>query len=167
MNVKKLLCAALVPVMLFTACSGGGQTADTDTSEAAKADIPPSEAVMAVLEEIPISSSVEKGTEDVETYYGDVDISELDSASFALCGSGSMPDEIAVLKFKTDKAAKAAEEGLQAKLDHQTELFKDYTPDEMYKLETAKVYSTGNYAVYLALADNERAKTIVDEKLKG
>ena len=37
----------------------------------------------------------------------------------------------------------------------------------MYKLETAKIFSTGNYAVYIALADNEKAKEIVDGKLKG
>lgn len=158
MKLKKLISAIIVPVMLFTACSSdGGSTADID----------PSDAVKAVLAEVPISSSVEKGTDEVGNFYSDVDTSELDSAAFALCGSGALPDEVAVFKFKNSDAAKAAETGLQSKLDSRIESFATYTPDEMYKLETAKIYSNGNYAVYLAVADNEKAKEIVDGKLKG
>lgn len=160
MNIKKLISAVLVPVMLFTGCNGGNEDAQT-------ADADPAEVVSAVLAEVPISSAVEKGTDDVDTYYVDVDISELDSAAFSLCGSGALPDEIAVLKFRTEDAAKSAEAGLQSKLNSRIEVFADYTPDEMYKLNNAKVYSVGKYAVYIALSDNDRAKAIVDEKLKG
>lgn len=160
MNIKKLISAVLVPLMLFTGCNGGNNNEQT-------ADADPAEVVSAVLAEVPISSAVEKGTDDVETYYVDVDIAELDSAAFSLCGSGALPDEIAVLKFKTADAAKSAEAGLQSKLNSRIEVFTDYTPDEMYKLNNAKVYSVGNYAVYIALSDNDRAKAIVDEKLKG
>ena len=83
------------------------------------------------------------------------------------CGSGALPDEIGVFKFKSSDAAKSAEAALQSKLESRKESFETYTPDEMYKLETAKIFSTGNYAVYIALADNEKAKEIVDGKLKG
>ncbi len=159
MKIKNLLCAVLTPVMLFTACSGEG-------GEAA-ADVNPADVVSAVLAEVPISSSVEKGTEDVGSYYSGMDTAELDSAAFSLCGSGALPDEIGVFKFKSSDAAKTAEEALQSKLDSRKESFATYTPDEMYKLETAEIYSKGNYAVYIALSDNGRAKEIVDEKLKG
>ncbi len=159
MNIKKLICAVLTPVMLFTACSG--------ENNGTAADVNPSDVVSAVLKEIPISSSVEKGTEDVGSYYSGMDISELDSAAFALCGSGALPDEIGVFKFKTSDAANTAQDALQSKLDSRKESFATYTPDEMYKLETAEIYSVGNYAVYIALEDNEKAKEIVNEKLKG
>ncbi len=159
MKIKKLLCAMLAPVMLFTACSGEG-------GEAA-ADVNPADVVSAVLNEVPISSSVEKGTDEVESYYSGIETSELDSAAFSLCGSGALPDEIGVFKFKSSDAAKSAETALQSKLESRKESFATYTPDEMYKLESAKIFSTGNYAVYIALADNEKAKEIVDGKLKG
>lgn len=159
MKMKKLLSAVLVPVMLFTACS-------SDSGNAA-ADVDPADVISAVLAQVPISSAVEKGTDDVADYYVDLDTSELDSASFSLCGSGALPDEAAVFRFKSANAASAAETALQSKLDSRKETFATYTPDEMYKLETAKIYSVGSYAVYLAVSDNDKAKEIVDEKLKG
>ncbi|MCM1060932.1 MAG: DUF4358 domain-containing protein [Eubacterium sp.] len=162
MNIKKMLTAVLIPAMLFTACGG-----ENGGAQSSAVDVDPADAVKAVLAEVPISSSVEKGTDDVETYYVDVDITELESAAFSLCGSGALPDEIAVFRFATAEAASSAEVGLQSKLDSRIELFKDYTPDEMYKLDTAKIYSIGNYAVYLSVSDNDRAKAIVDEMLKG
>lgn len=159
MKMKKLLSAVLTPIMLFTACSSdGGNTA---------ADVDPADVISAVLAEVPISSSVEKGTNDVSDYYVDLDTSELESAYFSLCGSGALPDEAAVFKFKSSNAASSAEAALQSKLESRKEVFATYTPDEMYKLDTAKIYSVGNYAVYLALSDNDKAKEIVDEKLKG
>lgn len=162
MKLKKLISAVLVPVMLFTACSGEGGNGGEST-----ADVTPSEVLSAVLAEVPVSSSVEKGTDDVSDYYGGMDISELDSAAFALCGSGALPDEAAIFKFNSSDAADAAQSALESKLESRRESFATYTPDEMYKLDNAKIYSTGNYAVYLALSDNEKAKEIVDQKLKG
>ena len=159
MNIKKIICPILASVMLFTSCSK--QNSETVV------DVNPSEVVSAVLAEVPISSVVEKGTEDVGSYYSGMDASELDSAAFALCGSGALPDEIGVFKFKSSGAADAAEETLKSKLDSRKESFSTYTPDEMYKLDTAEVFSVGNYAVYIALEDNEKAKGIVEEKLKG
>lgn len=160
MKIKKLLSAVLVPVMLFTACSG-------EVGDNAAADADPADVLSAVLAEVPVSSSVEKGTDDVKDYYVDLDTSELDSASFALCGSGALPDEAAVFKFKSADAAKSAETALQSKLASRKEAFATYTPDEMYKLDTAKIYSVGNYALYLAVSDNDKAKEIADGKLKG
>ena len=161
MKLKKLLSAVLVPVMLFTACSGeGGENGST-------VDVDPSEVISAVLAEVPISSAVEKGTDDVESYYAGMDVSELEAAAFSLCGSGALPDEAAVFKFKSSDAAKSAKTALESKLESRKESFATYTPDEMYKLEGAEVYTVGNYAVYLAVADNEKAKEIVDGKLKG
>lgn len=176
MSIRKRICALLVPVLILTGCNGvdikeadgtseAGNTAADQSTAGSMAD--PSEVVNAVTEQIPISSMVEKGTDELTTYFGALDTSEVESGAYCLCGSGALPDAAAVIKFKTDEAAKAAEEALQKKLDYQIEVFTSYTPDEMYKLETAKVYSYGNYAVYLALSDNEAAKSIVDEKLKG
>lgn len=170
MNIRKRICALLVPVLLLTGCNGADIKETDDQSEnnsAVSAAVDPSEVVNAVTEQISISSMVEKGTDELTTYFGALDTSEVESGAYCLCGSGALPDAVAVIKFKTAEAAKAAEEALQKKLDYQIEVFSSYTPDEMYKLDTAKIYSYGNYAVYLALSDNEAAKSIVDEKIKG
>lgn len=166
MSIRKKICVLLVPVMLMTGCSAGDNDNNTVNNTQA-ADVDPSAVVSAVVEQVPISSMVEKGTDDLTTYFSALDTSDVQSGAYCLCGSGAYPDAAAVIKFSTADAAKAAEEALKQKLDYQIEVFTTYTPDEMYKLETAKVYSYGNYAVYLALSDNDAAKSIVDEKLKG
>lgn len=171
MNIKKLAAGVLVPVIMLTGCSGGngGDSKQTTPPSQVTNDnnqsAAPSEIVKAVLAEVPISSSVEKGKSDLEDYYSGIATDTVEEADFALCGSGALPDEIAVIKCKSSDDAKNAESVLKKHLDKQKELFTDYTPKEMYKLEGAEIFTKGNYAVYIALSDNEKAKSIVMNKL--
>lgn len=179
MKLKNLIAAALLAVLLLsaTACTsgeGGAQTSGTTTSSPTQAgdkqdepaaDPDPSDIVKAVVAEISITSGIEKGKDDLPDYYSDIDVSKVESAAFSICASGAYPDEIAVIKCTDSSAAAEAKAALEKRLESQTELYSTYTPDEMYKLDTAKIYVTGNYAVFLALSDNDRAKEIVDGKL--
>ena len=163
MKLKILIAAILMPVILLTGC-----TSDTDTDKnTPAANAAPTEIVNAVLAEIPITSGLEKGKEDIPDFYSDIDLSQIESASFAICASGAYPDEIAVMKCTDTSAASTVKSAFEKRLESQTELYSTYTPDEVYKLETAKVYTTGNYAIFLAVSDNDKAKEIVDEKLTG
>ena len=160
MNVKKIIskiiAAVLIPAALFTGCAEGGS---------AVADVPPADVLKAVMDEITVSAAATKDESELEIYYKDVDISKVESAAF--CISVGHPDEIAIIKFKSEADAKAAEAALQKRLDKQIETYESYDPDNMYKLEKAKIYSAGNYAIFLAVEDNDKAKTIVDGKLAG
>ena len=161
MKLKTLIAAVLLPAALLTGCSsdsGAGTPA---------ADVDPSEIVNAVLAEIPITSGIEKNKDDIPDFYADIDASQVESASFAICASGAYPDEIAVMKCADSSAAASVKAAFEKRLASQSELFSTYTPDEMYKLDTATVYTAGNYAVFIALSDNDRAKEIVDGKLSG
>lgn len=161
MRIKKPIAALLAPVILIlSACSGSG-----DGNPDSSSNILPSEVVEAVLDEIPITSAVKKDKDDIADYYPDIDISEVESACFCLCGSGALPDEIAVIKFTSASAASDGKSAFEKRLSSQKELFLTYTPNEMYKLETAQIYTKGNFAVFLAVSDNETAKSIVNKKL--
>ncbi len=159
MNIKGFLktaiSAALLPIMLLTGCGG-------DNKEINAA---PSEVLEAVTKEITVESSAVKNESELKTYYSGIDESTVESA--AMCLSVGHPDEIAIIKLKTSSDAQTAVKALKEKLEKQKETYKDYTPEEMFKLEDAQVYSVQNYAVYLAVSDNSKAKSIVDEKLKG
>ena len=179
MKLKNLIAAALSAALLFTACSSGdgstqtGDNADSKPTQSSNeqgepATAPaPSEIVSAVLSEIPITSGVEKSKDDLPDYYSDIDVSQVESASFSICASGAFPDEIAVVKCTDSSAAAAVKSALEKRLASQIELYSTYTPDEMYKLDTAKIYVSGNYAVFIALSDNDKAKEIIDGKLAG
>ena len=161
MKLKTLIAAVLAPVMLLTGCSSD------DGAVSPAADVDPSEIVSAVLAEIPITSGVEKNKNDLPDFYADIDETQVESASFSICASGAYPDEIAVMKCTDSSAAASVKSVLEKRLASQIELFSTYTPDEMYKLDTAKVYTVGNYAILTALSDNDRAKEIIDGKLSG
>ena len=82
-----------------------------------------------------------------------------------ICGSGAYPDELAVFKFTDAEAAKTGAEAVQKRLDSQIELYSDYTPDEMYKLEDAFVITKDNWVAMAACSDNSRAKEIIEGML--
>lgn len=157
MKITKTIASLLIPALLLSGCSDGSSAADID----------PSEAVQAVLAETPISSGIERGKEDLDIFDDDIDASLVESASYSLCASGAYPDAVAVIKCTSAEAAGEVLTVLQAHLDEQKELYETYTPDEMYKLEGAKVYSKGNYAIYIAVSDNDKAQEIIDGRLAG
>lgn len=154
--ISKIIAAVLLPAALLTGCAEGGS---------AVADVPPADVLKAVMDEITVSAAATKDESELEIYYKDIDASKVESA--ALCISVGHPDEIAIIKFKSEADAKAAEAALQKRLDKQIETYESYDPDNMYKLEKAKIYSAGSYAIFLAVEDNDKAKTIVDGKLAG
>lgn len=168
MKIRNIVSALLIPVILLTGCSKTEQGSSTEQETKQEENIVNascSQVVQAVLAEVPINSSVEKGKDDLENYYSGLDVSTVEDAAFALCGSGALPDEIAVIRCKSADGAKSAETALKAKLEKQKELFSTYTPDEMYKLNEAVIFTKGSYAVFIALSDNNKAKTVVEGKL--
>lgn len=118
----------------------------------------------AVTAEIEIPSAVEKTADNIGAFY-DVDVSAVTDMSVLICGSGAYPDELAVFKFTDEEAAKAGMEAVQKRLDSQTELYADYTPDEMYKLEDAFVIVKDNWVAMAVCSDNARAKEIIESLL--
>lgn len=162
MNIKKtiikFIAAVMLPAALLTGCGDGG-------SGGTVSDVPPDEILKAVMDEVTVSSAATKDESELEVYYKDIDASKVESA--ALCLSVGHPDEIAIIKFKDDSDAKSAEAALQKRLEEQKRTYESYDPENMYKLEGAKIYSKGSYTIFLAVEDNDKAKSIVDEKLAG
>lgn len=154
MRLRRIAALIIVPFMLLTACS------KVESVKEAK-EPAPSEITSAIMAEIEIPSAVEKTKEDVGAYY-DIDVEAAEAISVYICGSGAYPDELAVFKMKSPEQAENAREAAQKRLDGQIELYSDYTPNEMYKLDGAKVVVKGNYVMLFACSDDERAYEIAD-----
>ena len=58
--------------------------------------------------------------------------------------------------------AQAAAEAVQAHLDSQIELYRDYTPNEMYKLDEAAVTVKGDYVMLFVCENDARAMEIAE-----
>lgn len=153
MRFKNFAAMLVLPIIMLTACSKGDTT---EMKEPAPADI-----TSAIMAEIEIPSAVEKTKEDVGAYY-DIDVEAADALSVFICGSGAYPDELAVFKMNSAEQAENTRAAAQKRLDNQIELYTDYTPDEMYKLDGAKVVVKGNYVMLFACSDDDRAYEIAD-----
>ncbi len=183
---KSIIIAAAfsLSLMLLTSCSGEQPSVPVDATVETSAessgdgqgesDVIPdavpvenasaADITAAVTAEIEIPSAVEKTADNIGAFY-DVDVSAVTDMSVLVCGSGAYPDELAVFKFTDGEAAKAGMEAVQKRLDSQTELYADYTPDEMYKLEDAFIFTKYNWVVMAVCSDNARAKEIIENML--
>lgn len=166
-----LLSIMVLTALTLTACSSVNDkntestssqsvTSQTGTSEA-DTDIP-SNVTSAIMAEINIPSATQKDIDSLGLYY-DIDVDMISSMSLFICGSGAYPDELAVFELKDSKNADTVKKLVQKRLDSQIALYRDYTPNEMYKLDGAVLKSKGNYVYLLVCENNDRAGEITDK----
>ena len=175
-----MIAAALSAAMLLAACekeptvpvdgtpesSSAAPVNNTDgtagaATDEAKADASASDITAAVMAEIEFSAPVEKTAENIGAFY-DVDTGAITDMSAFICGSGADPDEISVFRFADESSAEAGAAAVQSRLDSQLALYKDYTPDQVYKLEEAVLIEKDSWVIFIACSDNARAKEIAE-----
>lgn len=132
------------------------EASDSSTATGAAAEI-----TAKIQEDVKFPGMAEIGAERMAGYY-DVDSDKIDSYCAYICGSGAYPDEIAVFKMKSADDVNAVKSVLEKRVESQSATFKDYTPDEMYKIDGNNVVTSGNYVALIICADN--AKAIEDFK---
>ena len=166
---KRILSAMLVCALICGAAAcDGNKPATTDapaaqTTESAPAAVTATaaEITAAVLAEVPINSSFEKKAESLPDYFDGLDTAKLTDSSYYICASGAYPDELAVFRFSSADDAAAAVSAVNDRLEYQKKTYKDYTPEEYYKLEGAVVEQSGDWIYYIVTSDNEKAKGII------
>lgn len=132
------------------------EASDSSTATGAAAEI-----TAKIQEDVKFPGMAEIGADRMAGYY-DVAAGKIDSYSAYICGSGAYPDEIAVFKMKSADDVNAVKSVLEKRVESQSATFKDYTPDEMYKIDGNNVVTSGNYVALIICADN--AKAIEDFK---
>ncbi len=132
------------------------EASDSSTATGAAAEI-----TAKIQEDVKFPGMAEIGADRMAGYY-DVAADKIDSYSAYICGSGAYPDEIAVFKMKSADDVNDVKSVLEKRVESQSATFKDYTPDEMYKIDGNNVVTSGNYVALIICADN--AKAIEDFK---
>jgi predicted small lipoprotein YifL len=149
-NFTKIIVAFLLTVSLFTACGSKEPV-----------DVNPDNVTTAVMNAIEFPSPVKKDAESIGVYYTTLDINSVERMSVYVCGSGAYPDEIAVFEFRDSNAADAGYEAVNKRYEDLVSTFTDYTPEEMYKLESPVMAIYGNYVVFVDCSENEIAEEII------
>ena len=163
--IAGLICAAVA--VCVCGCSSGTATDSTtsSTAESSSDNGSVSSAASAsditdkILAEIefPSIAKIEEGRR--EGFY-EVEEDKIESYSAYICGSGAYPDELAVFCMKSSDDTAAVKEMLEKRVEKQTASFKDYTPDEMYKIDGNNVVVSGNYVALIICSDNAKATEI-------
>lgn len=160
MNKFKTFLLAGAMLVFVAACSDSGNDASTDAKEPEAADI-----TAAVLEAVEFPSATGKDTGEINDYI-ELEPEKIHQLSYYICGSGAYPDELLVLKLTDKNYIETAKESIQKRLDSQIETYRDYTPDEMYKLESAKIITKNNWIFFFATSDNDETEKIINSFFK-
>ena len=166
--VCALVCGAAAcdgnkPAAATTTAAPAATTADNasgnDTTAAVTATA--EEITAAVLAEIPINSAFAQNEGMLENNFDGIDMTSIKEFSYYVCASGAYPDEIAVFRFSSGDAAGTAASAVSGRLEYQKKTYKDYTPDEYYKLEGAVIGQSGEWLYYIVTSDNSKAEDII------
>lgn len=71
-------------------------------------------------------------------------------------------EELALFTFDSEESAQAAAKLLQLRIEDRTEELRDYLPDELPKLEKARVEQRGATALLLVCADYDAAGALLE-----
>ncbi len=144
-----------------TSDAGSASESVSEASDSSTATGTAAEITAKIKQDVKFPGMAEIGADRMAGYY-DVAADKIDSYSAYICGSGAYPDEIAVFKMKSADDVNAVKSVLEKRVENQSATFKDYTPDEMYKIDGNNVVTSGNYVALIICADN--AKAIEDFK---
>lgn len=75
-------------------------------------------------------------------------------------------EEIAIVKVNDSAYVENVKAAFENRVSEQKAACKDYLPDEMPKLDSAVIYSSGDYVVLCISNDNDAAKTKIEEYFK-
>lgn len=174
-SLTKRIMAGIICTMIAVSicgCSGGNaQSSATEStvsseststaaseasSDAAQASGKAAEITAKIQADVKFPGMAEIEEDRMSGYY-DVASDKIESYSAYICGSGAYPDEIAVFQLKSADDVADVKAMLEKRVEAQTTAFKDYTPDEMYKIDGKNVVTSGNYVALIICADNSKA----------
>jgi len=121
------------------------------------------EIALEIMSAVEIPSAVQKTKDELNIYINGLDnVTGGYEVSYYICGSGAYPDELLIIRFDEPAEAENAKPLVQARLDSRKDDFRDYRPEEMYKLDSAVLEVNSNWLFYFVTEDNATAKAILD-----
>lgn len=150
--LTRMIPAVLVLCLTLTACG---------SKDSGSAGYDPAATAQALLDSGAFTDTLETTDKDtVAILYGVEADSIVDCACYTSLSAGA--EEIAVLTMADADSAKAAMDGLKARVADQKAVLESYQPDEVSKLDNAIFTQSGNTVVLVVAADAEKAQSTLD-----
>ena len=148
----KLLASALLIATILSSC-----TAHSNDETVSMYDLNKAMSENAGFGEMTYVSSSDDKADEKFSHLSDIDYSKVDSFFMNFAADGSVSsDELAVVVMKDGKDTAEMTSSLEKHVEYRKNLYRNYDPEQLPKLEKALVFSSGRYAV-LIVADNPSA----------
>lgn len=177
--MKKILSLAAAAVLVLSLASCGGQPAEngstapsTEPTSSAPIEInvPAADVAKKLLDgieyedDLELSDETAQGNIDFISAIYDVDASLMADAAI-YTSSNATPEEICVMKASSDDAVAALKTACEGRLQGRIADFTDYNPEQMPKLESAVIYTSGRYVVFSVSGSADSAKSILKDAI--
>ena len=143
---NRLICGVLAAALMLGGCGSTNSTADTAESTAAQ--ISASQLLDGIDDTLldgKISMGDEKFDGNTDKFYG-VELSKIEDGCILYNTDGGNADEISAVRFADGVDGEGI---MKDRLDDRKATFRDYKPDELEKLEKAKVFSVGGFDILI------------------
>ncbi len=152
--MKKLVYVVLAFCLLFmSACGEEAKQIDFDNL------------VSNLLESSAFSDELTLTDNSIGCYLYGLEETDAESMTFYF-SSGATAEELVVFKAKDAEGVKKLQAAIKSRLEYQTDAFKSYVPEEVPKLDSAVILTSGlTVAMYVA-ADYDAAKAATEKKAR-
>lgn len=170
---KKLGMAFLTTILavgLLTACGGSDESSGTaskndnsanSVSTEASVDMKELEASMVGADDTIPTMSVVYGSDDngpdLFSYLADYDYENVEDYFFAYAAAGTA-EEVAVVRLKSESAAKDCLAAVKKHVESRVIQFKTYDPSQVERCEAAVTFSNENYVVLIISDNSDKVK---------
>ena len=164
--MKKILTITaliLIAALALSACSAG-----TSRDTVSMYDLREAMSEGAGFGDMTYVSSSDTDAEEKFDYLSDFDYSKVDSFFMYFASDGSKnADELAVIAVKDERYAAEAKASLEKHLEYRKSLYRTYCPEELPKLEGAKVAVNGIYAALIVADRADSVKASFERFIAG
>lgn len=153
-KICSLILSAVMALTLLTACGSANVTIDVN------------EAADTLKTNLSYAGSLEElGSKMLENTYDEIDTESI-TAYKAYVSADVTAEEVAVFEMKDDAAAAALKTVLEAHVQAQKEIYADYSPEGVVRLEKAVIRQSGKYVILCISDDTDKVASEVDKLLK-
>ena len=149
--ISSVICM-LICLFCFTGCGTGGEL---DMNSAAQ------QLMSAGIFDETLTEVNQSVTEKrLELNTGDIE------SCIAYAGTKAVVDEFVLIKATSGDGAENIKNSFNNHIEKQKKSYESYRPDEVPKLESAVVMTSGNYAVLIVSGDSAKAQKIIKDCMK-
>lgn len=153
-KICSLILSAVMALSLLTACGSANVTIDVN------------EAADTLKTNLSYAGSLEElGSKMLENTYDEIDTESI-TAYKAYVSADVTAEEVAVFEMKDDAAATALKTVLEAHVQAQKEIYADYSPEGVVRLDKAVIRQSGKYVILCISDDTDKVASEVDKLLK-